>query len=54
MSIEQQILDALKEQTAAINRLVEMGAMLIEALAEDQDVELEPTHYMDGSPIEQA
>ena len=46
-----EILEAIKAQTAAINRMVELQTMLIQALAEDQDIEEEPITYMDGSPV---
>lgn len=46
-----ELLQATREQTDAINRMSEMLAILITALAEDQDIEELQTHYMDGSPI---
>lgn len=46
-----QMLEAIREQTAAINRLVELQATLIAVLADEQDPDAEPTRYMDGSLV---
>lgn len=45
-----QILGAIQEQTAAINRLVELQAVLITVLADEQDPDDEPETYMNGKP----
>lgn len=47
------LLQALSEQTAAINRLAQSNEMLVQAMAEgdEQDPDAEPRVYMDGSPV---
>lgn len=47
------LLQALSEQTAAINRLAQSNEMLVQAMAEgdEQGPDAEPRVYMDGSPV---
>ena len=44
---------AMQEQTAAINRLAQSNEMLVQAMAEgdEQDSDAEPRTYMDGSVV---
>jgi uncharacterized coiled-coil protein SlyX len=44
-----ELLKALAEQTAAINKLVESNRLLIQAMAETEEDEEEPSQYLDGS-----
>lgn len=47
----QLLIDAITEQTKAINRLANSNAMLADAIAQERDEEEEtPTTYMDGTP----
>ena len=46
----EELIQALKEQTAAINALVESNAQLIMVLAEGVDEDIPATTYMDGTP----
>lgn len=48
-----QLMQAIGRQTDAINRLADMNAALIQALADEQsdDEDREPTTYLDGRPI---
>lgn len=47
------LIAALREQTAAINRLASSNEALVQAMAEgeEQDPDAEPRVYMDGSPV---
>lgn len=47
-----QLMQAMQEQTDAINRLANSNAALIQAMAEAEglDEDQEPTTYLDGSP----
>ena len=45
-----ELIQALKEQTAAINALVESNARLMMALAEGAGEDMPATTYMDGTP----
>lgn len=45
------LLEALTQQTAAINRLAASNEMLVQAMAEDQGMDdPEPTTYLSGRP----
>ena len=54
MSDEQfsQLMQAMREQTDAINRMADTQAALVQAMAEAEglDEDQEPTTYLDGSP----
>lgn len=41
--------EALKGQTAAINRLIEINVMLLDVVLQDSDVEAPEGTYLDGS-----
>jgi len=45
----EELILALKEQTAAINALVQSNAQLIMVLADSAEDDAPPTTYMDGS-----
>ena len=45
-----ELIQALKEQTAAINALVESNARLMMILAESEGEDMPVTTYMDGTP----
>lgn len=49
-----ELIQALQDQTKAINRLVSINAALIEMLAEqyDESEEEQPTTYLDGSKVQ--
>ena len=55
MSDEQfsQLMQAIGQQTEAINRLADNNAALIQALADEQpdDEDREPNTYLDGRPV---
>lgn len=56
MSDEQfsQLMQAMREQTEAINRMADTQAALVQAMAEAEgldDEEQEPATYLDGSPV---
>ena len=43
--------DAIREQTAAINRLAEINLQMVEALADEgAGDDTPPAHYLDGTP----
>jgi hypothetical protein len=46
-----ELIEAIKAQTEAINRLAESNLVLVDMIAESfADAEREPITYMDGSP----
>ena len=45
-----ELIQALKEQTAAINALVESNARLMIMLVEGEGEDMPATTYMDGTP----
>lgn len=46
------LVQEMRQQTAATNRLAQSNEALVQAMAEsDGDQDAEPTHYMDGSRI---
>lgn len=56
MSDEQfsQLMQAMREQTEAINRMADTQAALVQAMAEAEgldDADQEPATYLDGSPV---
>jgi len=49
-----QLLEAIRQQTAAINRMAESNMALVAAMAEAEglDDDQEPTTYLDGSTLD--
>lgn len=50
-----ELIDAIRQQTAAIQQLVESNAALIQAMAEAEgmdDEDREPATYLDGSTLD--
>ena len=46
-----ELIKTLKAQTEAMDRLAESIALLVQAMAEGEGEEMEPTTYLDGSPV---
>ena len=50
-----ELIEAIRQQTDAINRLAKSNAALVEAMAEAEgmdDEDREPTTYLDGSTLD--